>query len=176
MERGNKEKILEMIKDIEKKNSEMKQYLINLSIPSRNDLLKKIANEIFNNNTLLQELTSSEDQIISNQETEKLTTDFIIEGYIIKIRKDPHKKIILLKEFLDLFEEKIAEKDKAEILISKSKFPEKENFEIGKLYTQEYIQADYNTWEAGTEAIYFSSNKNGNFKDKLNEYLKDFLN
>ena len=118
MERGNKEKILEMIKAIEKKNTEMKEYLTNLSIPSRNDMLKKITHEIINSNSLLQELIGPENQIISSEEIEKSSSDYIIEGYINKIRKDPYKKIIFFREFLDLFEERIAEKDKEVILNS----------------------------------------------------------
>ena len=118
MERGNKETILELIKAIEKKNSEMKQYLTSLSIPSRNDMLKKITHKIINNNPLLQELKGPEDQIISSEEIEKTSSDYIIDGYINKIRKDPYKKIIFFREFLDLFEERIAEKDKEVILKS----------------------------------------------------------
>ena len=52
MERGNKEKIIEMIKAIENKNSEMEEYISNLSILSRNDMLKKITQDIINNNSL----------------------------------------------------------------------------------------------------------------------------
>ncbi|MFX1420544.1 MAG: hypothetical protein ACFE9N_16730 [Promethearchaeota archaeon] len=118
MERGNKEKILELIKAIEKKKSEMEEYITNLSIPSRNGMIKKITYEIINNNSILQELIGSEDQIISSKEMEKTSSNFIIEGYINKIRKDPYKRIIFLKEFLDLFEERIAEKDKEVILKS----------------------------------------------------------
>ncbi|MFW9879893.1 MAG: hypothetical protein ACFFG0_43015 [Candidatus Thorarchaeota archaeon] len=118
MERGNKIKILDMIKGIEKKRSEIEEYLTKLSIPSRNDMLKKISHEIINNNSILQELIGSEGKIISKKEREKSSTDFIIEGYINKVRKDPYKKIIFLKEFLDLFEERINEKDKEIILAS----------------------------------------------------------
>ena len=42
MERGNKEKIIEMIKAIENKNSEMEEYISNLSILPRNEMLKKL--------------------------------------------------------------------------------------------------------------------------------------
>ncbi|UCC21195.1 MAG: hypothetical protein JSV62_07940 [Promethearchaeota archaeon] len=118
MERRNKEKVLEMIKDIERKKSEMEEYITNLSIPSRNDMLKKISHNIINNNSLLQELIGSEKKIISSRELEKSSSDSIIEGYINKIKKDPYKKIIFLKEFLNLFEERIAEKDKEVILKS----------------------------------------------------------
>ncbi|MBA7646008.1 hypothetical protein ES703_53769 [subsurface metagenome] len=118
MERGNKEKIIEMIKAIENKNSEMEEYISNLSILSRNDMLKKITQDIINNNSLLQELIGTEMYIISSEETEKNSSSYIIEGYINKIQKDPYKKIIFLREFLGLFQERISEMDKEVILKS----------------------------------------------------------
>ena len=118
MERGNKEKILEMIKAIENKNSEMEEYISNLSILSRNDMLKKITQDIINNNSLLQELIGTEMYIISSEETEKNSSSYIIEGYINKIQKNPYKKVIFLREFLGLFQEQISEMDKDVILKS----------------------------------------------------------
>ena len=118
MERGNKEKIIEMIKAIENKNSEMEEYISNLSILSRNDMLKKITQDIINNNSLLQELIGTEMYIISSEETEKNSSNYIIEGYINKIQKDPYKKIIFLREFLGLFQERISEMDREVILKS----------------------------------------------------------
>lgn len=118
MERGNKEKIIEMIKAIENKNSEMEEYISNLSILSRNDMLKKITQDIINNNSLLQELIGTEMYIISSEETEKNSSSYIIEGYINKIQKNPYKKVIFLREFLGLFQEQISEMDKEVILKS----------------------------------------------------------
>jgi len=118
MERGNKEKILKMIKAIENKNSEMEEYISNLSILSRNDMLKKITQDIINNNSLLQELIGTETQIISREEIEKNSSEFIIESYINKIQKDPYKKVIFLRDFLELFQERISEMDKEVILKS----------------------------------------------------------
>ncbi|NVM34101.1 MAG: hypothetical protein HWN81_00800 [Candidatus Lokiarchaeota archaeon] len=118
MERGNKEKIIEMIKAIENKNSEMEEYISNLSILSRNDTLKKITQDIINNNSLLQELIGAETQVISSKEIEKNSSEFIIECYIDKIQEDPYKKVIFLREFLGLFQERISEIDKEVILKS----------------------------------------------------------
>lgn len=118
MERGNKEKIIEMIKAIENKNSEMEEYISNLSILSRNDMLKKIIQDIIFNNSLLQELIGTETQIISSEEIEKKSSDYIIESYIKKIQKDPYKTVIFLREFLELFQDRISEKDKEVILQS----------------------------------------------------------
>lgn len=118
MERGNKEKIIEMIKAIENKNSEMEEYISNLSILSRNEMLKKITQDIINNNSLLQELIGTEMYIISSEETEKNSSSYIIEGYINKIQKNPYKKVIFLREFLGLFQERISDMDKEVILKS----------------------------------------------------------
>lgn len=118
MERGNKEKILEMIKAIETKNSEMEDYISNLSILTRNDMLKEITRDIINNNSLLQELIGTEDKIISTEKTEKTSFDYVIEGFINKIQKEPYKKVIFFREFLELFQDRISEKDKEVILKS----------------------------------------------------------
>lgn len=116
MERGNKEKILEMIEGVEKKTSEMEDYISNLSILSRNDMLKEITQDIIKNNSLLQELLGSEDTNISIEKKGKISFDYIIDGFINKIQKEPHKKVIFLSEFMELFQERISEKDKEIIL------------------------------------------------------------
>jgi len=118
MERGNKEKIIEMIKAIENKNSEMEKYISTLSILSRNDMLKKITQNIIDNNVILQELIGSETKVISREETEKNSSDYIIESYLNKIQKDSYKKVIFLREFLELFQDRISEIDKEVILKS----------------------------------------------------------
>ncbi|MFX0104944.1 MAG: hypothetical protein ACFE75_05595 [Candidatus Hodarchaeota archaeon] len=128
MESGNKEKILEMIKAIEKKNSEMEEYISNLSILSRNDILKEITQDIIKNNSLLQELLGSEDKNISVGKRGKISFNQIIDGFINKIQKDPHKKVIFLREFMELFQDRIFEKDKEVIL--KSLKDEKNNEEL----------------------------------------------
>ncbi len=118
MERGNKEKILEMIKAIEAKNSEMEEYISKLSIQSRSDMLKEITKDIINNNSLLQELIGIEDQIISSKKNEEASFEYAIESYITKIQKKPYKKVIFFREFLELFQDKISEKDKEVIIKS----------------------------------------------------------
>jgi len=119
MERGNKEKILEMIKDMEDKNSQIEEYISSLSILSRKDILKEISRHILNNNPLLQEIIAKKDGIISNDKQEKTNSlSDVIDGYINNIQKDPHKIVFFLSEFLDLFQDQISEKDKDVILKS----------------------------------------------------------
>jgi hypothetical protein len=118
MEKRNIEKILEFIKGIEEKNSELESYISNLNIIPRNDMLKEITNDIITNNALLQELIEFEEKNVPSEELEKKSSEFIIEEHINKIQKEPYKKIIILSDFLDLFQERISEKDKEVILQS----------------------------------------------------------
>ena len=119
MERENKEKILEMIKEIENKNLYIEEYISNLSILSRKDILKEITQDIINNNLLLQEIVGTKENIISRNKKEKNNSfNQLIEVYLNKIQEIPHKNIIFLIEFLDLFKEQISEKDKDVILKS----------------------------------------------------------
>ncbi|MFX1599089.1 MAG: hypothetical protein ACFFB6_00675 [Promethearchaeota archaeon] len=118
MESEKKEKIIEMIKAIENKNTEMKEYISSLSILSRNELLKEITREIINNNSLIQELLGTEVQFISREKEVKTSIDNIIEDYINKIQKNPYKKVIFLREFLESFHDQISETDKDVILKS----------------------------------------------------------
>ncbi len=118
MERGNKEKILEMIKAIESKNSEMEDFISNLSIPTRNDMLKEISREIISNNSLLQEILGTEEKIVISENQETISFDHVINGFITKIQQNPYKKIIFLREFLELFQDRVSETDKDVILQS----------------------------------------------------------
>ncbi|MFX1436118.1 MAG: hypothetical protein ACFFAA_02775 [Promethearchaeota archaeon] len=113
---GNKEKILEIIKQIENKNEEMKEYLSSIKILPRKQMLKEINRDIINNSSVIQELLGTEEKIISKEKEDKISMNYIIEGYFNKIQESPHKKIIFLKEFLELFKDKISEKDKDVIL------------------------------------------------------------
>ena len=107
-----------MIKAIENKNTEMKEFLSSLSILSRNEMLKEITREIINSNSLIRELLGTEEQYISREKEVKASIDYIIEKYIHKIQKNPYKKVIFLREFLELFQDRISEKDKEVILKS----------------------------------------------------------
>ena len=118
MESEKKEKILEMIKAIENKNTEMKEFLSSLSILSRNEMLKEITQEIINNNSLIRELLGTEEQYVSREKEVKTSLEYTIENYVSKIKDNPYKKVFFLREFLELFKDRIAEKDKEVILKS----------------------------------------------------------
>ena len=71
MERGNKEKILELIEEMEEKNFQIKKYISSLAILSRKDLLNEISLDIINNNSLLREIIGAKGKIISKGYQEK---------------------------------------------------------------------------------------------------------
>ena len=118
MERGNKDKILRMIDQIEKKNSEIERYISSLSILTRNESLKEIMNDIIEKNNILQEIEGSKIPHLHTVTNEK--TNFlheIVDNYISKIQENPVKKILYLREFLDNFKS-ISKNDKEVIINS----------------------------------------------------------
>ena len=118
MEKGNKQKILNMIKEIEDKNSNFEKFLSNLPILSRNEMLKEIMNNIIETNKVLQEIEDSQESHVHSDEMQDRTEIHnIVFGYISKIQENPTKKIIYLREFLDNFPS-ISSADKDVILNS----------------------------------------------------------
>lgn len=114
-----REKIFSIIKGIEKKNLELEKYLSNLSILSRNEIIKQISQNIIQNNELLQEIVSNKKQLLSSGFKKRSSPiQQIVEGFLSKIKNSPSKKIIYLREFLELFKQQISEKDKDVILQS----------------------------------------------------------
>lgn len=127
-------KVLSMIKGIERKNLEFENYISNLNIYSRTDLLKEISFNIIKNSKLFQGLNVDfrDVQVVKEKKEEILTNNFI-EAIILKIRHNPMKKIIFLREFLDNLED-ISQNDKDVILQSlKDKEDEELNQELSNL-------------------------------------------
>ncbi len=119
MERGTKEKILDMIEEMEEKNSQIEKYISSLPILSRKEILKEISQDIINNNPILQEIIGIKGKIIPSDNQEKVSSDDdIIDNILGKIQETPHKKVFFLNEYLDLFQDQISEKDKEVILKS----------------------------------------------------------
>ena len=118
MEKGNKDKILDLIKEIENKNSEMEKYLSSLSILSREDMLKEITRNIIENNSILQEIAGSKEKILPSEIKEKISTvQETVDGFISKIQENETKRIIYLREFIETFQE-ISDNDKNVIIQS----------------------------------------------------------
>ncbi|MFX1410737.1 MAG: hypothetical protein ACFFA6_10310 [Promethearchaeota archaeon] len=122
-----REKLLSMIKGIEKKNLELEKYLSNLNVLSRNDIIKEISHSIIQNNSLLQEIASSKEELFSRKSNKFINPiQHIIEGFLSKIKNNPSKKIIYLREFLEMFKQTISDKDKDVILQSLKDEPSEE--------------------------------------------------
>ncbi len=122
-------KVLSMIKGIERKNLEFENYISNLNIYSRTNLLKEISFNIIKNSKLFQGLNVDfrDVQAVKEKKEEILNNNFI-EATILKIRNNPTKKIIFLREFLDNLED-ISQNDKDVILQS---LKDKENEELNQ--------------------------------------------
>ncbi len=118
MEKGNLDKILTKIKGIEKKNVEFQKLISTLEIPSRNNMLKEISNDIIKNNKLFKELqVETSGIIVAKDEIENISNYNLIEEIVLKIQNNPTKKIIFLQEFLSKMEG-ISENDKNVLLQS----------------------------------------------------------
>ena len=127
-------KVLSMIKGIERKNLEFENYISNLNIYSRTNLLKEISFNIIKNSKLFQGLNVDfrDVQVVKEKKEEILNNNFI-EATILKIQNNPMKRIIFLREFLDNLED-ISQNDKEAILQSlKDKDDEELNQEMSNL-------------------------------------------
>ena len=118
MERGKKDKILELIREIEQKNSEIENYISSLSALTRNESLKEIMNNIIENNNVLQEIEGFKGPHLHSgkKESTNLLQEMVVSS-VLKIQENPAKKIIYLREFLDNFKS-ISNSDKEVILNS----------------------------------------------------------
>lgn len=118
MEKGNLDKILSKIKGIEKKNVEFQKLISTLEIPSRNNMLKEISNDIIKNNKLFKELqVEITGIIVGKEEIENISNYNLIEEIVLKIQNIPSKKIMFLREFINKMED-ISENDKGVLLQS----------------------------------------------------------
>jgi len=113
MKRENTKKILSMIKNIEEKNIEMEEFLSNLTITSRNDLLKEITSAIIEKNSIIKEHGFSKENICVSESvnSELISINSIIDNLVSNIQKNPSKKVLYLKLFLDRFHD-ISDQDK----------------------------------------------------------------
>ena len=106
-------KILSIIKDIENKNGEMEEFLSNLTITSRNDLLKEITNDLIEKSSIIKEHGFSKENICVSESVspELISISSIIDNLVSNIQKNPSKKVLYLRLFLDRFHD-ISDQDK----------------------------------------------------------------
>jgi hemerythrin superfamily protein len=126
MERKKFNEVSRMIKGIEKKNLELEEFLSNLSILSRENMLRDITQDIIRNSEILKQLGVNQDLIMPQDEQEEpFLFQAIVENSISEIKKNPSKKVLLLKELLNKMPD-ISDNDKNVILQSiKDEDPDK---------------------------------------------------
>lgn len=117
MDKGNFEKIFQMIEGIEEKNSQLAYYLKNLSLSSRNKMLKEIVRDVVSNNELIKQLEVPIETIYTKETVGESLVDNVVADIIVNIQNNETKKIIYLREFLNRFYD-ISEDDKSVILQS----------------------------------------------------------
>ena len=97
--------ILDFISEIENRNTELENYLLSLSISSRNETLKEIMKDIIKTNEVLKEIEKSKGNHLPIAERKKYNMlENIVESYTSKILENPTKKINYLREFLNHFQ------------------------------------------------------------------------
>lgn len=134
MEPEKLEKVLSFIKGIEKKNLEFEKFLSSIKLLNRNEMLKEITSDIIKNNEIFKVLQSEdEDIIIAKSESKIKKSPNIAENLILKIKTDPSKKVLILRDFLNKLKD-ITEVDKKVLLQTlKDKNNEQLNKELENL-------------------------------------------
>ena len=109
MDSVNLNKLLDILKDIEKKKSNLQDYFSKLTQSSREELLLDIYEKILDNNLLLEEARKGGEKLCHDKASSKQGTT--VERIITDVQNNPSKKVFFLKEFLDKFQD-ISEADK----------------------------------------------------------------
>jgi hypothetical protein len=119
MKRENFDQIINLISTAEKSNEEINLLISNLTIPTRNELLKEITSQIIRRNPFLNDvkILNELSTAIEPEVTEPDSIESLLDNLILNIQNNPFKKVIFLKLFLDRFHE-ISEQDKNVIIQS----------------------------------------------------------
>lgn len=119
MERELVEKALSALNDINEKNLKIEELLSSMTISSRSDLLRDISRDIIENNPLIREHGLSNDIAYSSltSDPNAISVNLLLDNLISNIEKNPSKKVIYLREFLDKFRD-ISDQDKKVIIQS----------------------------------------------------------
>ena len=117
MEKGNFEKIYQMIESIEEKNSQLEKYLKNLPFSSRNKMLKEIVRDVVSNNDLIKQLGIPIETLYTKETVVESLIENVVADIIVNIQNNETKKVIYIREFLSMFQD-ISENDKSVILQS----------------------------------------------------------
>jgi type I restriction-modification system DNA methylase subunit len=119
MEREFIEKTLSLLKDLSDKNLKIEEILSEMSISSRNDLLRDISRDIIEKNSLVKEHGLSNEFTCEplSLDPEFISINTLLDNLVSNIKKNPSKKVIYLRLFLDRFHD-ISDQDKNVIILS----------------------------------------------------------
>ncbi len=119
MEREKVLKTLSLIEDFEQKNVKIDEILSNLPISSRNELLQEITRDIIEQNSIIKEHGFAKENACdpesSNQEGSSI--NLLIDNLVSNIQKNPSKKVLYLRLFLERFRD-ISDQDKNVVIQS----------------------------------------------------------
>ncbi|MFX1257453.1 MAG: hypothetical protein ACFFAN_06325, partial [Promethearchaeota archaeon] len=105
-----------------RKNLEFENYLSNLKLLSRNNILKEIAFDIIKNNDIFRELQINNKGTYKGKKVKEHTSiSNYIEEIISKIQDNPTKKVFYLKEFLNNFDDSQISKNDKNVLLQSLK-------------------------------------------------------
>ena len=119
MERENILKTLSLIEDFEQKNVMIDEILSNLPISSRNELLQEITRDIIEQNSIIKEHGFAKENTCDPESSnhENSSIDLLIDNLVSNIQKNPSKKVLFLRLFLERFRD-ISDQDKNVIIQS----------------------------------------------------------
>ena len=119
MEREIIDKALSLLKDIDDKSLKIEDLLSEMSISSRNDLLRDISHDIIEENKLIKEHGLSNEFFCEPMSTdpEVISINTLLDNLVSNIEKNPSKKVIYLRVFLERFHD-ISDQDKNVIIQS----------------------------------------------------------
>lgn len=132
--------IKSLLRDIDKKKLDLELYIQNLSIPSRNEMMKEIISEIILKNSFFKELSIPIEKIYDKNKKKQGRIQDIVDELIINIKNTPNKKVFYLREFLNLFKE-IYETDR-NVILQSLKDEEIENLKDKIISLVEMFQID----------------------------------
>jgi hypothetical protein len=119
MEQEIVDKALSILKDIDEKNIKIEELLSEMSISSRNDLLRDITRDIIEKNNLIKEHGLSNEFVCDpiSLDPEVISINSLLDNLVSNIEINPSKKVIYLRLFLDRFHD-ISVQDKKVIIQS----------------------------------------------------------
>jgi len=112
-------KTLSLIEDFEQKNVKIDEILSILPISSRNELLEEITRDIIEQNSIIKEHGFAKENTCDPESpTQEISSiNLLIDNLVSNIQKNPSKKVLYLRLFLERFRD-ISDQDKNVVIQS----------------------------------------------------------